>query len=115
MSGSLRIGVVGVGFGAAVHIPAFQSEGLEVVALCTRRPERAEEAAARFDIPGIYTDYDDMLRMDGLDAISIVSPVPQHHPMALAALAAGKHVICEKPFSTNQALARELWLAARSS
>jgi len=109
------MGVVGVGFGATVHIPAFQSEGIEVVAICSRRRERAEDASVRFGVEGVFTDLDAMLAMPGLDAVSIVSPVPQHHPMALAALAAGKHVICEKPFSTDQAHAQELWDAARSS
>lgn len=115
MSGSLRMGVVGVGFGATVHIPAFQSEGIDVVAICSRRRERVEEAAARFGVDGVFTDLGEMLAMPGLDAVSIVSPVPQHHPMTMAALAAGKHVICEKPFSTDQSLARELWQTAKGS
>ena len=49
-SSPVRVGVAGVGFGAAVHIPAFQSEGVDVVAICSRRRERAEEAATRFGI-----------------------------------------------------------------
>ena len=53
----LRIGVAGVGFGATVHIPAFQSEGLDVVAICSRRKERAEEAAARFAVSGVFTGW----------------------------------------------------------
>src|SRR5204863_3272477 len=101
---AIRIGVAGVGFGAAVHIPAFQSEGIEVAAICSRRPERAQEAADRFGVERTFTDYDDMLGMDGLDAVSIVTPVALHHPMAMAALRAGKHVICEKPFSTDKTL-----------
>ena len=72
---ALQIGVVGVGFGATVHIPAFQSEGLEVVAVCSRRRERAEEAATKFDVPNIYTDYDEMLRDADIDAVSIATPV----------------------------------------
>ena len=48
----LRIGVVGVGFGAQVHIPAFQSEGMDVVAVCARHEDRANEAAKRFGIRG---------------------------------------------------------------
>ncbi len=111
----LRIGVVGVGFGAIVHIPGLQSEGVDVVAVCASRKERAQEAAARFGIPNAFTDYDEMLRLDGLDAVSIASPVPLHHPMTLAALDAGKHVLCEKPFATNQALAKEMWQRAKQS
>lgn len=111
----LRIGVAGVGFGAAVHIPAFQSEGLDVVAVCTRRPERAEEAAQKFGIPNTFTDYDAMLAMDGLDAVSIVTPANLHHEMVMKAIAARKHVICEKPFAVNEAEAREMYEAAQAS
>ena len=115
VSQGLRIGVVGVGFGAAVHIPGLQFEGVDVVAVCTRRRERAEEAAKRFGIANVFTDYDEMLAMDGLDAVSIVSPVPLHHAMTIAALEAGKHVICEKPFTTDAALANEMWQKAQGS
>src|SRR5438105_2754502 len=111
----IRIAVAGVGFGAAVHIPAFQSEGLEVVAVHSRRWERVEEAAKRFGILHAFTDYDEMLGLDGLDAVSIATPVTLHHPMTLAALKAGKHVICEKPFTVNQEEARDLWRTAESS
>ena len=111
----VRIGVIGVGFGSQVHIPAFQSEGLEVVAVCSRRPERVTEVAKQFDIPHQFTDYSEMLRMDGLDAVSVVSPVPLHHPMAMAALNAGKHVICEKPFTTDQEMARQMWWKAEAT
>lgn len=92
-----------------MHIPGFQSEGVEVVAVCTRRRQRAEEAAARFGIPAVFTDYDEMLRRPDIDAVSIVAPVPLHHSMSLAAIDADKHVLCEKPFTTDQALAQELW------
>jgi predicted dehydrogenase len=81
--------------------------------VCTRRPERAQAAAERFNIPNVVTDYEEMIRMDGLDAVSVVTPVSLHHPVTMAALAAGKHVICEKPFTTNQSLAREMWQEAQ--
>lgn len=111
----MRVGVVGVNFGAVVHIPGFQSEGVEVVAVCARREETASETAERFGIPRVFTDYDAMLRMDGLDAVSIASPEQLHAPMTLAALAAGKHLICEKPFAIDQTEARKVLDAARAS
>ena len=111
--GPVRMGVVGVGFGATVHLPGLQSEGIEVVAVCSRRPERVQSAAERFGIANVYTDYAEMLKRNDLDAISVVSPVPLHHPMTMAALEAGLHVLCEKPFTTNQGLAREMWLEAQ--
>lgn len=111
----VRIGVVGVNYGATVHIPGLQSEGCQVVAVCSQREERAGETAEKFGIPHAFTDYDAMLRMEGLDAIAIASPVPLHHPMTMAALAANKHVLCEKPFTMDQQLAREMWDKAQST
>lgn len=112
---ALRLGIIGVGFGTLVHIPAFQSEGVEVVAVCTRREERGRAAADRFGIPHVFTDYQEMVRTDLLDAVSVVSPVPLHLPMALAALDAGKHVLCEKPLAMDQAQAMEMWRRATDS
>lgn len=111
----LRIGVAGVGFGATVHIPAFQSEGLDVVAVCARREERAQEAAQRFGIPNVFTDFDAMLSLEGLDAVSIVTPPHLHHEMVMKAIAAGKHIICEKPFAVDASQAREMWQAAEAA
>jgi predicted dehydrogenase len=112
---ALRIGVVGVGFGATVHIPAFQSEGLEVVALCSRRRERVEATAAKFEIPETYIDFDTMLDESDIDAVSIATPVTLHHEMVMAALSAGKHVICEKPFTVNAKQAQELYAKAQQT
>lgn len=115
MANKLKIGVVGVGFGAQVHIPAFQSEGLDVIAVTARREERAKETAKNFDIPNFFSDYESMLQLDDLDAVSIATPVHLHLPVVLAALKAGKHVICEKPFSTDQATAKQMLDAANAS
>jgi predicted dehydrogenase len=115
MNRPLRVGVIGVGFGATVHVPGLVSEGAEVVAICARRQERAEKAASDLNIPNAFTDYREMLRMDGLDAVTIVTPPALHHEMALAALEAGKHVLCEKPFAMDQGQAREMWQKADES
>jgi predicted dehydrogenase len=112
---AIRIGVVGVGFGTTVHVPAFISEGLEVVAVMARRRERAAEAAATFGIEGVFTDFDELLDMPGLDAVSIATPTAQHYEMATAALRAGKHVICEKPFALNVTEAKEMADLAQAS
>jgi predicted dehydrogenase len=112
---AVRIGVIGVGFGSTVHIPAFQAEGLEVTAVCASRPERAAAAAAQFSIPHAFTEWEELVGFAGIDAVSIATPVALHHRVALAALAAGKHVICEKPFALDAAAAKEMWEAARAS
>lgn len=112
---AIRIGVIGVGFGSRVHIPGFQSEGFEVVAVCSQRRERAEKAAKEFGIPSAYTDYRKMLSHPGLDAVSIVTPPNLHYEMAMAAIEKGKHVLCEKPLAMNQQQAKEMWDKAQSS
>ena len=111
----IRIGVIGVGFGSTVQIPGFQSEGVEVTAVCARRPERAQEAADRFGIPHAFTDYEEMAKSEQVDAVSVVSPVNLHHPMTMAALNAGKHVLCEKPFALEQGQALEMLNRARET
>ena len=112
---AVRIGVIGVGFGARVHIPAFQKEGLEVVAVCARRIERAEDAAQRFEIPHAFADHQEMLAMDGLDAVAVAVPQTLHHAVTMDVLAVGKHVICEKPFATTLADARQMWQTAKAA
>ena len=111
----MKIGVIGVGFGTTVHIPAFISEGLEVVAVCASREERAQEAAQRFSIPNVFTDYRNLLELENLDAVSIVSPPSLHSDMAIDAIDSGKHVICEKPFALNQEQAYRMWQKAENS
>ena len=111
-SDRIRIGVIGLAFGSQVHIPAFQSEGMEVVAVCSRNEQRVQEVAAQFDIPLIFTDFEKLVSMDDLDAVSIASPVAMHFPMTMAALNAGKHVLCEKPFCIDQNQAKQLWQKA---
>ncbi len=104
----LRVGVIGVGFGALVHIPSFFSEGAKVVAVCARHRDRAEKAARDFGIPNVFTDYRQMLAMKDLDAVSIVTPPVSHQEIVMAALDAGKHILCEKPFAMDQRQAKEM-------
>jgi len=104
----LRVGVIGVGFGATVHIPGFQSEGVEVVAVCASREERAQAAAEKFGILNAFTDYRALVTHPDVDAVSVVTAPKLHYEMTKAALEAGKHVMCEKPFTTNAAEAEEL-------
>ena len=104
----LRIGVIGLGFGSKVHIPGLLAEGMEVVAVCARHKENADEVASKFGIPNVFTNYEDLLRLDGLDAVSIATPRFLHYPMTMAAITAGKHVLCEKPLAMNVLEAREM-------
>lgn len=113
---ALRVGVIGVGWGQLVHVPAFRAvEAYEVAALCGRRESSVEAAGERLGIPDVTTDWEAFVRRPDLDVISISAPVGMHRPMFLAALAAGKHVLCEKPLSMNGKEGWEMVQAAEAS
>ena len=73
-SSTRRIGIIGVGFGAQVHVPGFRSEGWEVAAICSRSRDKAQKAAAEAGIDAVYTDPMELIRRDDLAAVSIIAP-----------------------------------------
>ena len=91
-----------------MHIPGFQSEGVDVIAVCASRQERADRAAKEFGIRHAYDDYHELLRNSDIGVVSIVTPPHLHYEMSMAALEAGKHVLCEKPFGLDQNQAHEM-------
>ncbi len=107
-----RLGIIGVGWGARVQIPAFRATGWEVVAICGRTREKVERIAAEHGIPHAFTDYRMLIGLPQVDLVSIVTPPAWHREMSLAALEAGKHVLCEKPTALNADEARDMWQAA---
>ena len=114
-SSTRKIGIIGVGFGAQVHVPGFRSEGWEVAAICSRNREKAQKAGAEAGIDRIYTDPMEIIRRDDLAAVSIITPPGAHHALAIAALKAGKHVLCEKPFALDAGRAKEMLDVAEKS
>ena len=113
-SEQLGVGVIGTGFGARVHIPAFaRLPEARVVAVCSARPERAEAVADEHGIPSAYADYRALLNDPSVEAVSVATPPHLHHPMTMAALLAGKHVLCEKPMARTVAEARDMVRQAR--
>src|SRR6185312_374927 len=100
-SSKRRVGIIGVGFGAQVHVPGFRSEGWDVAAICSRNREKAERAAAEAGIAGIHADPLELIRRDDIEAVAIITPPGAHHDLSIAALSAGKHVLCEKPFAID--------------
>ena len=100
-SSTHRIGIIGVGFGAQVHVPGFRSEGWDVAAICSRNRTKAEKAAADSGIAAVHTDPLELIRRDDIEAVAIITPPGAHHDLAIAALNAGKHVLCEKPFAID--------------
>jgi predicted dehydrogenase len=116
MTQALRVGIIGTGWGALVHGPAYQIvDGYDLVAMCARNPERLAKAAETLGVQDTASDWESFVRRDDLDVISVAAPVELHHPMALAALAAGKHVLCEKPLALTAAQAEEMVEAAEIS
>lgn len=98
----LRAGVIGTGFIGPVHIEALKRLGVQVTAICGST-KRARATAELWGIPEVYGDYDyrAMLRSPNVDVVHITSPNKVHVEQSLAALAAGKHVVCEKPLGMN--------------
>jgi predicted dehydrogenase len=110
----LRVGIVGGGFMARVHAGAARSAGARVVALASSSPASAGRAAASLGVETAHESVDDLVTDPDVDVVHVCSPNATHAPVALAALAAGKHVVCEKPLATSGAEAEELVEAARA-
>ena len=107
----LTVGIVGLGYGRA-HIPAFQANGCRVVALCQRDRATAQAWATRYDVPSVFQRWEDMLDQARPDIVVIAPPPHLHHPIALRALEAGAHVLCEKPLAMTVDEARAMAAAA---
>ena len=111
----LRIGVLGTGWGTRISVPALRAEGWHVAALWSRNAERAEKQAAELGIPFATTDASALINRPDIDAVTIVTPTPTHRVLCLEALAAGKHVLAEKPMAMNAGEAEEMAAAAESA
>jgi predicted dehydrogenase len=110
---TLRVGIIGVGWGAHVQVPGFRAaKGFEPVALCARTPERLERVATKLGIEETSTDWESFVTRDDLDVISVATPTVLHRDMTVAALAAGKPVLCEKPLAGELDAARAMVHAA---
>jgi predicted dehydrogenase len=110
----LRLGLLGCGAHASrtIHPSLARVDEVRIVAACDLDEERLARTAARYGAQG-YTDYRQMLRHDGLDAVLVIGPPAIHHELGLEVLRAGKHLIVEKPPANSAAQARELVEEAR--
>lgn len=113
----VRIGVIGTSWWAdAMYLPALAGHpGARVTAVCGRREEPARAMAERWSIPAWYTDPDRMLAEAELDAVIVATANDTHHPLTLAALAAGLHVLVEKPVALDAGQAAEMAAAAEAA
>ncbi|MEC9020991.1 MAG: Gfo/Idh/MocA family oxidoreductase, partial [Pseudomonadota bacterium] len=112
----IRIAIIGAGSMAGEHAKHYgRIEGVEVVAVCDRDYPKAQAFAERHGIADVYQDLDSMLARDDIHAVSNVTPDGVHKATSLAAIAAGKHILCEKPLATNAEDAHEMAAAAQAA
>lgn len=98
---SINIAIIGLGFGAE-FIPIYQKHPMaNMLAICQRNKEKAEEIGKAFGIQKVYTDYDELLLDPEIDAVHINTPIQNHAEQSLKALRAGKHVACTVPMATT--------------
>ncbi len=100
--------VIGSGFIGTVHIEALRRLGVQVHGLLGSSPERGRASALRLGVPRAYDDLGDLLADDRVDVIHVTSPNHLHHPQVREILAAGRHVVCEKPLALTSAESAEL-------
>ncbi len=104
---TLRIGIIGAGFARRVQLPGLRLvPGVKPVAIASRQRANAEAAARDFGIPAVFDDGVALARSPDVDLVIVSSTPPSHVEYAIAALEAGKHVLCEKPMALD---ATEAW------
>lgn len=114
----LRIGIIGTGNISNVHLGGYaKNPRVEIYALCDIKRERALEKAKKYGVPEsrVFDNAADMLTLPELDAVSVCTWNSQHAPCTIAALNAGKHVLCEKPMATSAEDARAMKAAAEKA
>lgn len=107
--------VLGTGIGCQTHVHALRNAGFDVVALVGRDAARTAERAARTGVPGAFTSLTDALARTDVDAVVVATPPNTHAELVLEAVAAGKHVVCEKPFARDRAEALRMLAAAEQA
>lgn len=117
--GCVGVGVIGCGsISKWSHLPAYgalaEAGLVQIVAVCDAVTERAEEMGRKYRTKA-YSDYRDLLNDKQIDAVSVCISNHLHAPVTIAALLAGKHVLCEKPMATSQAEAQAMIDAAAQS
>ncbi len=117
MNQKLKIGIIGTGSISNLHMGGYlaRPEEAEVYACCDLNEERAKAFAKTYGIPHVFTDYHALLRLPELDAVSVTTWNNAHAPVSIAALRAGKHVLCEKPMALHSKEALEMQAVAKET
>ena len=101
MKSKVKVAIVGMGFGAE-FIPIYQAhQDAEVYAICRRNEEELNKMGKHYNIKNLFTDWKDLLDIEEIDAIHVVSPIMDHAPMTIESLKAGKHCACTVPMGTT--------------
>ena len=113
-TGGVRVGIIGAGGNTRLmHIPGFRAiAGVSIEAVCNRTPESSQRAAQELGIPRVHARWEDLVRDPALDAVLIGTWPYLHCPCTVAALRAGKHVLCEARMAMDAAEARRMVKAA---
>jgi predicted dehydrogenase len=115
MTKTLKAAVIGTGFIGPVHVEALRRLGVEVVGILGSSPENGAARAKAMRLPRSFDTLEELLAVPGLDVVHITTPNYLHKPMALQAIAAGKHVVCEKPLAMDVTEGQELLDAATAA
>ncbi|SDO33964.1 Gfo/Idh/MocA family protein [Alkalicoccus daliensis] len=112
----IKVAVIGCGSIARHrHLPEYAAnQDVEIAAVCDIVQERAEELGSIYDAMA-YTDYQEMLEREEIEAVSVCLPNYLHAPVSIAALKSGKHVLCEKPMATSSEEAEEMIETAKNA
>lgn len=114
---TIRIGIVGAGKNTTkMHIPGLQAiENVEIVSVCNRSHSSSERVANQFNISAVYENWWDLVAGSDTDAILIGTWPNMHRPVTLAALEAGKHVLCEARMAMNAEEATQMFAASKAN
>jgi predicted dehydrogenase len=111
----IKAAVVGTGFIGVVHVEALRRLGVEVTGIVGSSPERAAEKARTAGLPAPYPSFEAMLADPAVEVVHLTTPNHLHHDQVRAVLAAGKHVVCEKPLAMNSEETADLLRLAEES
>ena len=111
----MHVAVVGAGFIGPVHVEALVRLGIKVTGILGVSDEESQSAARQLGLPKAYDSFEAILADTTVQAVHLATPNRLHYPMAKAALAAGKHVLCEKPLAMNSTESAELVTLAKES
>jgi len=114
-SAPLRTGVIGAGFIGRVHARSARAAGATLAGIVASSPERSAEVSRELGAAETFAGAEELISSDEVDVVHICAPNDLHLSLALASLAAGKHVVCEKPVAFDSAGAAELVEAARDA